>query len=1383
MAIDPIKSFGPWGLNIPGVGPILSPSNNWAMPNVPSIQQFGYSPHGMGTDWEAMMSVQRALGPMALGPSPMGPTAAVGPIPISPAGNAMPGPSGFPVPTPQQITTATEPNLFERAGQFLGDVAGGALNIVGQIAEKADIPRVEIDKKIMQAEQVIAQTTGKEAPFGRWLDDSEITELAKQVGGTYVMARSRVAANVPGYREYAALAGQDPVTAAARKRLDAVVVKLKEGATITEAVEGDIGAAEIAAEVGGGFLTDPLNFAGFIGGLGRAGKLGRLGKFIGGPTGVQVGDRWIPIPQSGLMNITGRWYARGLKWHFEPMPLGSVPKLGREKAEGLYSILGANTWAARRSKADIVGRDTADVLSLLWGNRTDIGQHNVLDFLADMVHRPDRLAEVWSTDPTIAMSRMGQTVGRGLELVKPKKIKAFQSMSRQFVETADEAEELLAAGKKAEELIVGQESWKRMFMSELHDEVQKQARKAYGVLGNEPGADSLQRKMRSAFSFAYLLTPRFISKNFLNNYVTALYDGGGGFWRNAAERLEADSGIKLHRQAWGMLDELGIGPDKVVEDGKVRTALRKLGQFPAKIEATMRDSARYSVYRQGWRRNWQPAVESVLDKSDNAKTLYANNPTLAQDVAHTLRFTGSEADLAAFGRKYDTGRITSIADVPGIRPESVPGPDMGAWMNSIIRLWRGKPEVAKEVIDLEIGDQLAYLNKRLEQSHIPRLTDDTVQKVANYLQFQLYNGLSYDQALGMAMQSTLESAAGNGARARFFEAAREAVADHPQKLNQLVAAELTVGKLIDDAFQRLYREPYEALAVKRIPHPKLMEASHKFAEDFWNESANIYRNLVAPLGIELRPVAEYVPNAEMVEISNFLKNAVWLRHIESGLLNALKKAPREAIELSDVDRRALRGLLKEAQVEMTFHRAGLLKVADEVANMALHDYQRVYDTDYWLRWLAPWELWTTRSMMKWAMRLADRPMVGGNMQRLVENVKDYHEGRRSRRFGTTVPIPIPFLDRIAGGEWIGKNLYVDPLRTIVPLPEFIEPYGMDDQQSTKMGEALQQVEKTGLAINPALRAMMVGVGLLDEPIGGWDYLKETLRGLPWLRAADATASALTGGRLSIQPLGSEAWDGYRVDRQLANMAAAGEIDMNTMKNSMLVRGGAIFEEAKRRANVEKSIGRVTSFYTGFQGQPSPPGEERQYALQTGERQARLAAARGTMFKTETGGNVDPVALYRYMHPEVEARRVLFQSDAQRKLNRIYERAPVGGQARWLYLAKKGDEINVLRQQIMAERETRPEYPLPEKRQDLVVRQPPDQFWLEFAGLSGPELERDLERLWFHQVPLPVASREAVEELYKRRPYVARNLEEYLDKVLPTAYIAYKRRAMQGISMR
>ncbi len=1341
----------------------------------------------VGADEEAAGAVTRALGLLNTPPADTQPFQGFGsPTEPTPTPSWFQGPNPYapgqsptwwtqpfsnepplsPIPTAGQIETATSPAPLQGVLDTIGNLLGLASRPFSLALEALDKPRVGVDMGLMAVEQQIAKMLNKPAPFGRWLDPGELAQLATTVGGSYVMSKG-IAGGLPLYGAAAGVTGQDPITATAKTRMYKVSYELGQGKTVTEATAGAIGYDEVAADMFGAIISDPLNLAGFVGGLGRLGKLGAIGKAIGGPAEfVSSTGKAVKIPQGGLINLNGRLAVAGLKSWLEPLPLGQVPKLGTEAPEGLFKVLGGTGWGARTARANKAASTAVDYLSTIMGNRKDIGQHNILEVIADQVHHPAELGAKYATDANMPLSKVGQISGRVLELVEPARIAEFKSMTRPIVQTAEEA-------AKVEGSIVGQELWKRTFLGELREEAINQARKAYGVAGDAPLGDKIQGGMRQFFSGLYLTNPRYLIRNFVNGFVTTAFDGAMGFWPDAIDQLERRAGVRWHRQGFGITADLGIVPGEAAKASD-NWVMRQWGRFTGLAstwEDQQRQSARWAHVKRALQPNWEATVDTLTTENPVFQQIRQANPELADNLVQSFKAAGNPRDVEAIARNLGTGKVTTIADVlempaaegtftTKIGKLEIPhgiSPELKEWVNWFARENAGNPGLFEKAVDGMIAKRLGKLNGLRADHLMPALEQEALGKALGFARLHLYKeGKSWNESAALAMQAILESGSAEGARIRWKQHLLDI-----RRGDKAGTAEV-LGTLNDfaDEHSQIWKQYFETSYGKRTL-PELMAEG----DAAWAKEKQMYRAQAQLLGVELPNMDDFLPKEGGIVTAKFRKDALWLMHAKGSVAKQMAEKPIATNLPDDVLRLVRDFTRKSIMPEITSSIAAELKIGDEIANLALHDYGVVYDADQLLRWIAPWELWTTRSYAKWGLRMVDRPWVGSHYQQFLDNVEKTHEGKRSRRFGTQ--IPIPFLGRMLG-DWAGDALYFDPLRVMIPLSDFAEPYGMDEQQTNQFGEVTQALEQAGLGLNPLLKVGLASSGIIQEPLGGWDYMAQQMRNLPWMSALGATTGMLTGGRAELQPLGSDAWDNYRIDRQLANMAASQEIDMPTFYQSIRQRKGVTYDTAKQRATVEKSIKRATSFFTGFGMQPSPTGEEQQYVLQGGERQARLERGRNAT-------SVDPLQIYRNQHPELFARKTLFQSATERRLNELFDKAPTSGTARWEYFNKKSPEIGALQVQVRAEREAKPEWPTPSEAESIVGRKPPDEFYKEFRTVLGPEVERQLTDYWYKATPLPAETLAAVRKMYERMPYIARNFQEYLDSVVPRGYVDYQRR--------
>jgi len=278
---------------------------------------------------------------------------------------------------------------------------------------------------------------------------------------------------------------------------------------------------------------------------------------------------------------------------------------------------------------------------------------------------------------------------------------------------------------------------------------------------------------------------------------------------------------------------------------------------------------------------------------------------------------------------------------------------------------------------------------------------------------------------------------------------------------------------------------------------------------------------------------------------------------------------------------------------------------------------------------------------------------------------------------------MPFLP-----DWMGKDIFIDPLRTFLPFDNFAYPFEqMSAQKKNDSGKAervLEELLNDGQISQPEYaqalatqkgpvweRALALGqqddtegrispfdtVSMLLSPHAPLMWAHNIARGtpeqispfLPITRSIKGVSALMgispdTGG---LNPEGAirkglglpefDQWDDYRIDRMLANLAATGDYSVEEVRIAMINRSGPAFAEARRRAGIEFGWGAMGSI-TGIPTKSYPVGEEILRELKDDYEAA---------WTRYENGDTNAINKFHEEHPEYEARLALFKSPEEK----------------------------------------------------------------------------------------------------------------------------------------
>ena len=412
--------------------------------------------------------------------------------------------------------------------------------------------------------------------------------------------------------------------------------------------------------------------------------------------------------------------------------------------------------------------------------------------------------------------------------------------------------------------------------------------------------------------------------------------------------------------------------------------------------------------------------------------------------------------------------------------------------------------------------------------------------------------------------------------------------------------------------------------------------------------------------------------------------------VESAALS-IADEPALALDVPPEAANLLRGYLSNTKSELGEQLSLANKMGEWGRDAALLNYNRRMNYNNWLGLMAPYEFWMTNTAFRWALHSIDRPQMLAAFYRyrkFLETAYRPEQGLPTRLRGH-IRIRVPFLP-----DFLGDDVFVDPLRAVLPIDQFgfgLEAY--EQQLSADEGSAERVLEEllndSKITREQYARALLerqgpvwqraIDLARQDDSEGrynAFDFVNmfvsthapiqwayNVLRGeperigpfFPITRSIRATTAALgispnTGG---INPEGMirkglglpafDQWDDYRVDRMLANMVALGEFGVDEGLRAMIERTGPMYLEAVRRAGIEyaggegafPAMGRIL----GMPLRAYPPGEEHLRKLKDNYEEA-------WRHYEETGEDTKLTSFYD-MHPEYEARLALWKSPEQR----------------------------------------------------------------------------------------------------------------------------------------
>lgn len=418
-----------------------------------------------------------------------------------------------------------------------------------------------------------------------------------------------------------------------------------------------------------------------------------------------------------------------------------------------------------------------------------------------------------------------------------------------------------------------------------------------------------------------------------------------------------------------------------------------------------------------------------------------------------------------------------------------------------------------------------------------------------------------------------------------------------------------------------------------------------------------------------------------------------VRAIKQAALDIMDEAPSRWADLPENVQDGLRAYAQHAQGAVKDARYAAMRMGEFGRDSALLNYNRRFNYNTLLGTLAPFEFWSTQSAWKWAMHSIDRPGMAAaylRLRKFLETAYRPEEGLPTRLRGN-IRIPLPFMP-----EWMGNEVFVDPLRIGLPFDNWMAPVEQKMQDdisdrgaaSRKLEELYHDGEIDQADYQNALQTQSgpaweraLSLARQDDTEGRMTW-SDTAAALfpphvPLLYAMDALNGKnpfeergpllpLTrnlGNLLAVLgvdpagPLNPEAalrkqfglhpfskWDDYLTERMLTNMVATGELGLDEAKRAMVEHQGPAWDEALRRAGVERAGGNLITAAMGLSGIPAkgyPPGEEANRKLQDDYGRAWDA------YNASGGDYAGTVGAWLKDHPGYEARLALFKKPEER----------------------------------------------------------------------------------------------------------------------------------------
>lgn len=355
-----------------------------------------------------------------------------------------------------------------------------------------------------------------------------------------------------------------------------------------------------------------------------------------------------------------------------------------------------------------------------------------------------------------------------------------------------------------------------------------------------------------------------------------------------------------------------------------------------------------------------------------------------------------------------------------------------------------------------------------------------------------------------------------------------------------------------------------------------------------------------------------------------------------------------------------------------------MKWGEYKRDSALLNYSRRYMFDTYLGMVAPYEFWTTHSMIQWALHSLQRPYLLAHYYRIKRFLETNvtKPGFPSRLLGR-VKIPLTWLP-----DWMGGGVWVDPLKIGLPIESWSAPWEQyqltqskiesraereletmrdsgaitaaeyQEALTTHAGPAWSQATQRVVEADQSLRfdALDFAQQLFSPSLPlkwAYEYLRgtpERIGPLPVTRDVRNLTAALgfggpggvnleSGLRRALGLPVFDQWADYRIDRELANMAGEGLITAEQARAAMIERAGPVFDEAARREARQGGADLGVQIFGRIFGGAGvyPEGERRQRELEVLWRAA---------LEAQDDGDVDALNRFLERYPEFEARLAL-----------------------------------------------------------------------------------------------------------------------------------------------
>lgn len=473
--------------------------------------------------------------------------------------------------------------------------------------------------------------------------------------------------------------------------------------------------------------------------------------------------------------------------------------------------------------------------------------------------------------------------------------------------------------------------------------------------------------------------------------------------------------------------------------------------------------------------------------------------------------------------------------------------------------------------------------------------------------------------------------------------------------------------------------------------------------------------LDAKAGITPRPAVDskaFIPDAEQIfkdpmpletglSEMNYGRSYAALDTIIDTAKQSANRTPTSLKNLPEHLQKKAATWMRQVEDEMSAFRSAAVQYSAFRRDSALLNYSRRTNFDTMVGNIAPFAFWTTHSVANWAIHSIDRPAMLTSYLRTKQffNTAGLQDQNVPTRLRGNIRVPLPFMP-----DWMG-DAFVDPLRMALPFDQWAQPWeqaarnkisvegkaektleqmleagvisqtDFDKAMETRSGDAWEEaletaqnggdnydamdfVSMTMTPHAPLMWAYNAATGQQSD-IGPFTPLTKTVKNFATMMGVDDWSNHPYNMEAKIRKsMGLPAydkWDDYRVQRQISNLAADGNHDLEDIKRAMeiaaLVESGKmdskaavaenkIFAEATKRANQEAAggwAGTILGVF-GVNVKAYPTGEQKQ---------RELAEKFSDAYVKYENGDVEALGKFFDDYPEYESRLALFKSPEER----------------------------------------------------------------------------------------------------------------------------------------